>query len=122
MTIDIRVHSPIGATGADVLFTMGDHGGAFVSLTLFMPTVAPDPIQHDETFFGDRTWRMTVPPGKHRVHFQVVAYAKKALNRTYRSFLTIDGQPAAEAAGSIPDNEVMDDGFASFDLVVSQPS
>lgn len=119
MTIDVTARDRVTATGPEVLFTIGDHGGAFVSMLLFIPDVAPEPFHHDETFFGDRTWSMPIAPGRYQAHFQLAAFAKGALNRDYRSFVTVDGQPAARAEGSLPEDVPADDGFVSFEIVVS---
>lgn len=118
MTLDVVARERVSATGPNVMFTVGDHGGAFVSMLLFIPELAPEPFHHDETFFGDRTWSMPMPPGRYRAHFQLAAFAKGALNRSYRSFVTVDGQPAVTAEGNLPEDVPADDGFVSFDIVV----
>jgi hypothetical protein len=102
MTINIQ-SAPLIVAGPEVELTLADSGSAHVSFTVFIPGVTPTPIQWDETFVGEQTFKLPMAPGNYRCIVQIAAFdTGNALGPVYRSEVQLNGTTFATAKGKVP--------------------
>ena len=120
MTIQVQATPALSTAGPQVTATLSDRGSAHVSIVLFIAGVTPVPVQHDETYFGSKSFTFSLPPGRYEADFQVTAYrVGNALGPVYDTEFSLNGLTAATAKGALPAGKNSDVGFATVRFTVT---
>lgn len=115
----MKIRVPTNAvvtTGSKLVVSLGDRGGAFVSIIFQIGD--KEPIRFNESYAGDLTVDVSMRRGQYPCALQVSAYKYGAFSPTYDTTVKVNGVECAAASGAVPSSQQSDVGFATFSLTV----